>query len=163
MCTERRSQEYTAHRGTASLSVTVAVTVECWRRSRTMSVSLTPGFHYLSWRPELTGDRFTLPVNTRQHVIPLAKLTAGLFVNHSQCLWETTKSLKQYQVVRRRQQNCVWTVGWMGLKLNSLLNSTKHWNNILTDCSNPRCLRSLHWPELFFDKSNIKAECWLCM
>ena len=22
-----------------------------------------PGFHYPSWRPELTGDRFPLPVN----------------------------------------------------------------------------------------------------
>jgi len=26
--------------------------------------SLKPGFHYPSWRPELTGDRFPLPVNT---------------------------------------------------------------------------------------------------
>ena len=25
---------------------------------------LKPGFHYPSWRPELTGDRFPLPVNT---------------------------------------------------------------------------------------------------
>ena len=23
-----------------------------------------PGFHYPSWRPELTGDRFPLPFNT---------------------------------------------------------------------------------------------------
>jgi len=31
-------------------------------------VCLKPGFHYPSWRPELTGDRFPLPVNTgRQH------------------------------------------------------------------------------------------------
>jgi len=28
------------------------------------SISLKPGFHYPSWRPELTGDRFPLPVNT---------------------------------------------------------------------------------------------------
>ena len=37
--------------------------------------SLKPGFHYPSWRPkltpELTGDRFPLPVNT----FPLAELT----------------------------------------------------------------------------------------
>jgi len=28
------------------------------------SKTLKPGFHYPSWRPELTGDRFPLPVNT---------------------------------------------------------------------------------------------------
>ena len=36
-----------------------------------------PGFHYPSWRPELTGDRFPLPVNTGRvyrRAFPLAKL-----------------------------------------------------------------------------------------
>ena len=28
------------------------------------NVSVKPGFHYPSWRPELTRDRFPLPVNT---------------------------------------------------------------------------------------------------
>jgi len=28
------------------------------------NMQLKPGFHYPSWRPELTGDRFPLPVNT---------------------------------------------------------------------------------------------------
>ena len=27
-------------------------------------INFKPGFHYPSWRPELTGDRFPLPVNT---------------------------------------------------------------------------------------------------
>ena len=37
-----------------------------------------PGFHYPSWRPELTGDRFQLPVNTGRvdgRAFPLAELT----------------------------------------------------------------------------------------
>ena len=34
-------------------------------------LGVKPGFHYLSWRSELTGDRFPLPVNT----FPLAELT----------------------------------------------------------------------------------------
>ena len=42
-------------------------------------ISLKPGFHYPSWRPELTGDRFPLPVNTGRvdgRAFPLAELTA---------------------------------------------------------------------------------------
>ena len=37
-----------------------------------------PGFHYPSWRPELTGDRFPLPVNTGRvdgRAFPLAEMT----------------------------------------------------------------------------------------
>ena len=37
-----------------------------------------PGFHYPSWWPELTGDRFPLPVNTGRvdgRAFPLAELT----------------------------------------------------------------------------------------
>ena len=39
--------------------------------------SVKPGFHYPSWRPELTGDRFQLPVNMGRvdgHAFPLAEL-----------------------------------------------------------------------------------------
>ena len=39
---------------------------------------LKPGFHYPSWRPELTGDRFPLPVNMGRvdgRAFPLAELT----------------------------------------------------------------------------------------
>jgi len=38
---------------------------------------IKPGFHYPSWRPELTGDRFPLPVNTGRvdgRAFPLAEL-----------------------------------------------------------------------------------------
>jgi len=37
-----------------------------------------PGFHYQRWRPELTGDRFPLPVNAGRvdgRAFPLAELT----------------------------------------------------------------------------------------
>jgi len=32
--------------------------------TRIITAQLKPGFHYPSWRPELTGDWFPLPVNT---------------------------------------------------------------------------------------------------
>ena len=41
-------------------------------------LSLKPGFLYPSWRPELTGNRFPLPVNTGRvdgRAFPLAELT----------------------------------------------------------------------------------------
>jgi len=34
----------------------------CWSHAKRLSVK--PGFHYPSWRPELTGDRFPLPFNS---------------------------------------------------------------------------------------------------
>ena len=40
--------------------------------------TVKPSFHYLRWRPELTGDRFPLPVNTGRvdgRAFPLAELT----------------------------------------------------------------------------------------
>ena len=45
----------------------------------TLAVSawVKPGFHYPSWRPELTGDRFPLPANTGRvdgRAFPLAEL-----------------------------------------------------------------------------------------
>ena len=43
---------------------------------RLSSGQLKPGFHYPSWRPELTGDRFPLPVLTGAR-FPLAVLTLG--------------------------------------------------------------------------------------
>ena len=42
------------------------------------AMTVKPGFHYPSWRPELTGDRFPLPVNTGRvdgRAFPLAELT----------------------------------------------------------------------------------------
>ena len=44
----------------------------------TLDRYVKPGFHYPSWRPELTGDRFPLPVNTGRvdgRAFPLAELT----------------------------------------------------------------------------------------
>ena len=35
-----------------------------WEGRDGMVLCFKPGFHYPSWRPELTGDRFPLPVNT---------------------------------------------------------------------------------------------------
>jgi len=43
--------------------------------------TLKPGFHYPSWRPELTGDRFPFPVNTGRvdgRAFPLAELTGAV-------------------------------------------------------------------------------------
>ena len=40
-------------------------------------IKLKPGFHYPSWRPELTGNWFPLPVNTGRvdgRTVPLAEL-----------------------------------------------------------------------------------------
>ena len=40
--------------------------------------SVKPSFHYPSWRPELTSDRFPLPINTGRadgRAFPLAELT----------------------------------------------------------------------------------------
>jgi len=49
------------------------------RQDRTVTVrGLKPGFHYPSWRPELTGGRFPLPVNTGRvdgRAFPLAEST----------------------------------------------------------------------------------------
>ena len=45
---------------------------------QTVTCQLKPGFHYPSWRPELTGDRFPLPVNNGRvdgRVFLLAELT----------------------------------------------------------------------------------------
>ena len=61
-----------AHVPTVMLSVFlefVFVTRTSLRRTRDAvsivhTLLLKPGFHYPSWRPELTGDRFLLPVNT---------------------------------------------------------------------------------------------------
>jgi len=53
----------------------------CQRCASNASLGLKPGFHYPSWRPELTGDRFLLPVNTGRvdwRAFPLAELTAVL-------------------------------------------------------------------------------------
>jgi len=47
-------------------------------------VAIKPGFHYPSWRPELTGDRFPLPVNTGRVngcSFPLAELTGRVYVS----------------------------------------------------------------------------------
>ena len=44
------------------------------------SQKLKPGFHYPSWRAELTGDQFPLPLNTGcvdRHAFPLAELTGN--------------------------------------------------------------------------------------
>ena len=60
---------------------------KCWPLSHSKKDShlcqewntVKPGFHYPSWWPELTGDRFPLPVNTGRvdrSAFPLAKLTA---------------------------------------------------------------------------------------
>ena len=52
-----------------------------WRWSRPLlgkKWRVKPGFHYPSWWPELTGDRFPLPVNTDRIdgcAFPLAELT----------------------------------------------------------------------------------------
>jgi len=48
------------------------------------STELKPGFHYQSWRPELMGDQFPLPVNTGRvdgRAFPLAELTGRVPVN----------------------------------------------------------------------------------
>jgi len=48
--------------------------------ARRPCLGLKPGFHYPSWRSELTGDRFSLPVNTGRvdgRAFPLAELTDG--------------------------------------------------------------------------------------
>jgi len=50
---------------------------ECYMITNELRVK--PSFHYPSWRPELTGDRFPLPVNTGRvdgRAFPLAVLTA---------------------------------------------------------------------------------------
>jgi len=49
----------------------------------TLRPTLKPSFHYPSWRPKLTGDRFPLPVNTgcvNGHAFPLAELTGRVLV-----------------------------------------------------------------------------------
>ena len=52
-----------------------------WKLNLNTSIrqsAVKPGFHYPSWRPELTGDRFPLPVNTCRvdgRAFPLAELT----------------------------------------------------------------------------------------
>ena len=63
------------------LTCAVAVIKGVWmisslKQCRTLTAK--PGFHYSSWRPKLTGDRFPLPVNTGRvdrRAFPLAALT----------------------------------------------------------------------------------------
>jgi len=46
-------------------------------KGRSVFLSVKLGFHYPSWRPKLTGDRFPLPVNTGRiegRAFPLAEL-----------------------------------------------------------------------------------------
>ena len=59
---------------------------------------LKPGFHYPSWRHELTGDRFPLPVNTGRvdgRVFPLAKLTG---CQHGPSTWLVETRARQHGV-----------------------------------------------------------------
>ena len=52
-------------RWTALLARCVGAFQTSTQRFTTTTVArVKPGFHYPSWRPELTGDRFPLPVNS---------------------------------------------------------------------------------------------------
>jgi len=81
----RRDQ--TSHRNCTIPSSSAFNSILLIRFSSTRSI-LKPGFHYPSWRPELTareltGDRFQLPVNTGRvdwRAFPLAELM-GRVVN----------------------------------------------------------------------------------
>ena len=57
---------------------------------------LKPGFHYPSWRPELMGDQFPLPVNTGRvdgRAFPLAELT-GRQLNSASGNWALVTALE---------------------------------------------------------------------
>ena len=55
---------------------------------------LKPSFHYPSCRPELMGDRFTLPVNTVRvdgHAFPLAELTGRVDMHYPLSFFQLTR------------------------------------------------------------------------
>jgi len=72
----------------------------------TVQIVLKPGFHYPSWRPELTGDRFPLPVNTGRvdgRSFPLAELVETGFTHRFKVLSFFTK-MSQGQVGQSANQ-----------------------------------------------------------
>jgi len=52
---------------------------------------LKPGFHYPSWRPELTGNRFPLPVNTGRVDYPSTRLVETRARQHGPC-WQVMET-----------------------------------------------------------------------
>jgi len=53
--------------------------------------TVKPGFHYPSWRPELTGDRFPLPVNTGRVDGPSTWLVETRARQHGPC-WQVMET-----------------------------------------------------------------------
>ena len=74
--------------------------------------TVKPGFHYPSWRPELTGKLVSIHVNTGRRAFPLAELT-GRVVGPSTRLVET----------RARQHGPCWLVMETGLPSPRAINS----------------------------------------
>jgi len=69
-----------------------------------MYACIKPGFHYPSWRPELTGDRFPLPVNTDGGAFPLAE-----YANDNR-LWQSVGPSTRLMETRARQHGPCWRV-----------------------------------------------------
>jgi len=74
--------------------------------------SVKPGFHYPSWRPELTGDRFPLPINSGSGNRALVADTVSY---HSQCVLITCFAVhggRLVDIVSWNEDGCYQIRNW---------------------------------------------------